>query len=67
MLKTTLLTLTQPDNTKVNKNEFNIKSGSDDVDGSRIDDKIAKLLNSIKVKKSFRTSFFIFEASLAFI
>lgn len=51
--------------TRINENEFDTK-GDSTVNGDKIDDKIANLLNSMKVKKSFGMGFFTFEASLAF-
>lgn len=52
--------------TRINKNKADTKSSSN-VSNSKINNRIANLLSSIKVKKSFEIGFLISEASLAFI
>ena len=42
--------------TKINKNMFD-KDGSNSIDGSRIDDKIANLSKSTKLKKNSKKTF----------
>lgn len=67
ILKTIILWApARPGCIKLDKNETNSKN-SGDIGGSKINDKIANLSNSIKVKESFRIGFLTSETRLAFI
>lgn len=66
MLKiTTLLILGQSNHMKSNENKLN-KNSDSSIDSDKIDDKIANLSSNIN-KMGFKTSFFPFNTSLAFI
>ncbi len=65
IVEKTFLTSTQPGHIKVNKYELNTNSNSD-VSGNKINNRIANLLNSTKMKKNFEMGFFTSKISLIF-
>lgn len=60
-----LLASARPGCTRATKNKTNIK-GDDSISSAKIDNRIANLSNSKKLKKNYKMNFLIFEASLAF-
>lgn len=60
-----LLASARPGCIRVTKNETDIK-GDDNIGSTKIDNRIANLSNSKKLKKNYKMNFLIFETSLAF-